>query len=376
MIKILFVHRQMDCGGVEKALFDLISLLDRNIFDMSVLVQKEGGIWEQKFIDAGIRVRNIYDCQKASKNPVIKGINFLKRLGLSYAWTHNGKGAIAVALPDKYDIIVAYGNLSFDEMCFYRGAKTVKYFHCDPGTNEPYREYVETFRDVWKKFDRIVCVSEASRKSVIEITDEKAKTEMHYNPLNSDNVRQLAQQEINIPMDRPYICAVGRLSPEKGFVRLVQMHKNLLEKGIMHRLVIVGDGPQIETIWDEIIRTGTQDSVLMLGYQPNPYPYMKRSAFLVSSSFTEGLPVTAMEALSLGIPIVSAVPSIGEIFGEECCGIITENDDDSLQAGIERMLSDPEFYKCAKQGAQNRSVCFSGAVMAKEIEQLFLELMN
>ena len=96
--------------------------------------------------------------------------------------------------------------------------------------------------------------------------------------------------------------------------------------------------------------------------------------FVVCSSFTEGLPVIAMEALCLGVPMVAAVPSVGEAFGEETCGLITENDNASLMAGIRKMLTDEEFYAKAKEGAMRRSSFFDGRRMAAEVEDMLLQL--
>lgn len=83
-----------------------------------------------------------------------------------------------------------------------------------------------------------------------------------------------------------------------------------------------------------------------------------------------------MEALALGVPVVSAVPSIGEIFGGTCCGIVTENDDRSLEAGIRKMLCDDVFYSEAKKAAQERSVFFDGRRMVKKVEDMFIEVME
>lgn len=376
MIKVLFIHKQLVCGGVEQALYDLINLMDKSVFDITVLVQQEGGIWEQKFRDAGIKLTHVYGCQKASRNPLVKGLNLIKRKRLDHAWKRNGRGALAVALPGKYDIIVNYGVVTFDEMGFYGNARTVKYIHGDAGTNAPYREYVEQNKELFRKFDRIFCVSQASCQSFMDITEIQEGVQTMYNPLNSENIHCLAQKAVALPDDLPLICAVGRLGEEKGFDRLVRIHKNLLNKGLCHRLVIVGDGPEEQKIRGVIRETGTEGSVIMAGYQENPYPYMKQSAFLVCSSYTEGLPVISMEALSLGVPIVSAVPSIGEVFGDQCCGLITQNDDASLEAGIEKMLTDRDFYRKAKQGAGKRSSFFDGREMTREVEQVFLGMIK
>ena len=119
-----------------------------------------------------------------------------------------------------------------------------------------------------------------------------------------------------------------------------------------------------------------QDSVILAGYQANPYPYIAASRFLVCPSFTEGLPVVGMEALCLGIPVVAAVPSVGELFGGEDCGLITENDNSSLRDGMRRMLTDQEFYAANKAGAERRSGFFSGRRMAQELEEMFLQMMQ
>lgn len=376
MKKILFIHKKIEYGGIEKALLDLINLMEKDIFDITVLVQQEGGIWEQKFRDAGIKLTHVYDCQKASSNLVVKGMNLLKRFRLNRAWKKNGKGALSVALPGDYDIIVNYGVATYDEISFYKNIPVVKCIHGDGRTNQPFREYLERNQELFPKFDRIICVSEIARQSFMEITGVQDDVITCYNPLNSDNIKGLALEAANLPSDLPIVCAVGRLSPEKGIDRLVRIHKNLLDKGIAHRLVIVGDGPEREKIEQTIRQTETQDSVIMAGYQANPYPYMKQSTFFVLPSYSEGLGVVAIEAIALGTPVVAAVPTVKEIFGDECCGIVTENDDASLEAGIEKMLTDPAFYEKACQGTQRRSACFDGKKMVKEVENIFLGLLN
>ena len=74
--------------------------------------------------------------------------------------------------------------------------------------------------------------------------------------------------------------------------------------------------------------------------------------------------------------MVSAVPSIAEVFGDEMCGLITENDTDSLMEGIRRMLADEELYARAKAGAERRSAFFDGKRMVQSVEDMFLQMMQ
>ena len=221
------------------------------------------------------------------------------------------------------------------------------------------------FRDCKKSFDKVF--------------DGKYDSVVLYNPINKERILSLSEEKTCFPksfLDKKIICSTGRLSYEKGYERLVRIHKRLLEKGIEHALVIVGDGDLKEKIKDIISEESVEDTVLLTGYDSNPYKYMAKSDFFVCSSFTEGLPIVCQEALSLGIPVVSSFPSVGELFGNETCGILSKVDDDSLMAAIEKMLTDEEFYKKCKAGADKRAEYFDPKNSIKEIEKMFDELLE
>lgn len=374
-IHILFVQHKLVCGGAEQALFDLIGLLDKTRFEAKIFVQNPGGEWEQKFRDAGIELIYDYSCRQPTWNPIKKLSNLSKKNRTRKAYDAGGEGLLDVCLPNWADIVVSYNVWYHEEMVFARNAKTVKYVHGDPGTNPDYRNEAENHRELLRRFDRIVCVSNSAWNAFRQLSGLTQGVELHYNPMNSENVRRLAEAEADLPgSDLPYICAVGRLSTEKAFERLIVIHKRLLERGIAHRLVIVGDGPDGDFLRRLIRAMGLEETVIMAGYQPNPYPYMKHSRFLVSSSYTEGLPVIAMEALCLGVPMVTPIDSVGEVFGGETCGLITENTNPALEDAIARMLTDEEFYRQTVQGAKNRSAYFDGTRMIQEVEAMFEEL--
>lgn len=375
-IKIVFVHDKLVCGGTDQALFDLVQLLDKEKFEVSVFVQKPGGPWDQKFVDAGIRVVYDYSCRKATWNPLVKMGNIIKKLRTAAAYRRNGENLLDVCIPEGVDIIVSYSMWDHVLCGFSPKAKSVKYLHGNMDTNAQFRELILRDRELLPKYDRIIGVSRLATDAFVSATGIRQSVHTCFNPMNSDYVHRLAKQPVDIPDDLPVICAVGRLSAEKGFERLIVIHKRLLEEGIDHRLVIVGDGEDRDYIRRTVNAMDAQDSVILAGYQLNPYPYMKQSKFVVCSSFTEGLPVIAMEALCLGIPLVSAVPSVEEIFGEEECGLITENDNRSLMAGIRKMLTDEEYYQKIKQGAEARSRFFDGQRMVREVEEIFLDMMK
>ena len=375
-IKIVFLHYRLVCGGAEQALFDLVTLMDKEKFDITVFAQCPGGDWVRKFIDAGIHVIYDYSCRQPTMNPITKAGNLIKKVKTAQAYKRDGEGLLDVILENGADIVVSYSAWCHDQIAFARNAKTVKFIHGDPGTNPVYREEAIQKKELLSRFDRIVCVSTSAWNAFRELSGLTDGVQLHYNPINSETVRRLAEEPLDLPAEEPIICAVGRLSAEKAFERLIIMHANLLKEGIRHKLLIVGDGADREYLERLIQATGTKDSVILAGYQTNPYPYMKKSRFLVNCSYTEGLPVIAMEALTLGVPIVAPIPSVGEIFGDQVCGIITENNNADLQAAIRKMLTDDAFYAQAKAGAEKRREFFDGKRMVRELEDMFLELVE
>lgn len=157
---------------------------------------------------------------------------------------------------------------------------------------------------------------------------------------------------------------------KKGFTRLVSCFKTIKNYGIDSKLVIVGDGEERATIENEIRSNHMEDSVVLVGYSDNPYPYIKNSMFLVCSSYSEGMPVVVMEALCLGVPVVSSYKPAEELFDSLPCGIATEVDDDSLTQGMMNMFDD-NFRITAINAALSRRKYFLGKNLIEKVEEIY-----
>ena len=308
MKKILFVHYSLVCGGVETALLDLCTLLDKEKYEVTILEYMGcGNVLKPQFLNAEIRIINPYDKFVPGKNIIHKVYNVLSQRFIEYRIMKKNK----IFLNEEFDMIVYYQIASLRVKCRSH-PKIISYIHGDVATNESFYHGVMSQKKFIERSEKIICVSHLAKESLANVVGIYKNTVAVFNPINSKKILSLSEEKVVEQFSKPYICAVGRLSHEKRFDALVQIHKNLLERGLEHDLVIIGEGGERVKIESVIQETGTTDSVHLLGFRENPYPYMKNSLFTVCSSDSEGLPVVSMESLLLGKPIVSSFPTVKE----------------------------------------------------------------
>lgn len=123
------------------------------------------------------------------------------------------------------------------------------------------------------------------------------------NPIDLDRVRSLASEPLE-GAPRPFILAVGSLEPEKGHDALVRAFSRVTSAPDS-TLVILGEGSQREALIGAARDAGCAHRVQLPGYDANPYRWMSRADALVIASKFEGLPTVALEAASLGTPVIA-----------------------------------------------------------------------
>ena len=132
-----------------------------------------------------------------------------------------------------------------------------------------------------------------------------AKMVVIYNPMDVERVRRLADAGENPFADPgPHLVAVGRLWKQKGFDVLLDSLA-LIRNSLAAKLTIVGEGPLELELKAQSERLGLSGAVRFVGFQPNPYAYLKHADLFVLSSRYEGLPNVVLEALALGKPVVA-----------------------------------------------------------------------
>ena len=141
----------------------------------------------------------------------------------------------------------------------------------------------------------------------------------------------------------PVILGAGRLTRQKDFDTLIRSFAQVLENREC-RLVILGEGPDLEPLQQLIMELDLQSHVLLAGHVQNPYAYMSRSRLFVLSSRWEGSGNVLTEAMALGVPVVSTDCPSGpaEMLEEGRHGpLIPVGDPAALASAIIRTLDSP-----------------------------------
>jgi glycosyltransferase involved in cell wall biosynthesis len=137
------------------------------------------------------------------------------------------------------------------------------------------------------------------------------------------------------------IVSIGRLTWQKNFPLLLRAFARLPKP--RPALLIVGGGEDEQKLRALARELGIDDEVTFLGPKKNPYPYLKRARVFVLSSHYEGLPNVVLEALALGIPVISTDCPSGprELLQDGMYGLLVPPDDsEALAAALKRLLRD------------------------------------
>jgi glycosyltransferase involved in cell wall biosynthesis len=178
------------------------------------------------------------------------------------------------------------------------------------------------------------------------------------------------------PGEPVVVLSVGRLSPEKGQVGLVEAFARAVGEGVDARLVLVGGGPEEARIRAAAEAQGVADRVELRGAQPEAavLEVMARADVFVLSSLMEGLPVVLMEAMALRLPVVApAITGIPELVVHGETGLLyTVGRWDQLADRIRALAADPGLRSRLAERAQARLLPeFDVATSAERLETLF-----
>lgn len=347
--KVLFLLEAFDKGGIEKVTLDIVNHLAPEKYDITVQTFWYGGHCQAQ-VNPNIQVKPFF-----SKHYIKGSIRLIALLPpkLLYLFFVHGKYDVEIAASDGGAAKVISGSSN-------KKAQKICWVHMDViDQGSKLREYrsKESATHIYKKFDKIICVSDNAKKNFQNKFGFEEKTETMHNPIPTYTICKRAEEQMDLQYesDEFNIVAVGSLMKVKGFERLIRACGELRkEDNYLVNLYILGSGPMKEELAG-IIKERGYENIKLVGFKENPYPFIKNADLLVCSSYSESSSNVIGESLVLGTPVLGTRCSgVCEWLEKDKSGLIVENDEHSLYEGIKFLLSNEQVLKEYKVQAENK----------------------
>lgn len=192
----------------------------------------------------------------------------------------------------------------------------------------------------WRRADRVVAISEAVRRRLLEAGVDARRITVIPSAVDVERLRRAPPDPWQPPAGgRPYLVAVGALTPEKGHRVLLEAHARLAARPL---LVLVGAGRERQVLQRLARERGTAGDVLFVGEVPDALPYIRGARALVQPSRREALGTAVLEALALGTSVIASdTGGLAESLAGGAGTLVPPDDAAALAASIAAVLQRP-----------------------------------
>jgi glycosyltransferase involved in cell wall biosynthesis len=188
--------------------------------------------------------------------------------------------------------------------------------------------------------------------------------------------RDATRRELGVQPGEALAVTVANLREGKNYPGLIDAARQVVDRGVAVRFVTAGQGQLQDEITELARRSGLGDRFTMLGYRDDTTRLIAAADMFVLASHHEGLPVTVMEVLTLGVPVVAtAVGGLPEVVDDTNGILVPAGDATALADAIERAL-DPAVRPTLVAGARRTGDRFSNAHAVARIEATYRHLTN
>lgn len=226
-------------------------------------------------------------------------------------------GTAKIFKKERPDIVISFLEESnfyvlFAKLIFRLPLKVIVSVRMDPMRYGSFYRFI--IRHLYKRANTVVAVTRGVEKSLREEFGLK-NVETIYNPIDIEKVQAKAVEPL--PSNYafletvPYYVTTGRLTYQKGQWHLLRVFKRVIDSEPTARLVILGDGNYRQQLQKMAKTLGLEEAVCFAGQQNNVYAFLARSKAFVFTSLWEGLPNAVLEAMALGLPVVSVDSTSG-----------------------------------------------------------------
>lgn len=366
--KVLITIESLVAAGAEKSLITFLSVLDYSRFDVDLQLFSYGGEFE-RYIPKEVNLLPPFEYTKFLEKGILSqllSLDFKKlwarikyslaiRRGTTY---HMDKARLywkhvfpcIPANPKEYDIAIGYaqGLPTFyvvDKINAKQKWAWVNVSYRPTGINYPFQERF------YGAIDHIVTVSDSAYDVFSKVYPQyKDKMLVLWDMLDASFIHKMSEIEKEDKMDLsvPCLLTIARLNkPQKGYDISLEACKILRDRGIKFKWYAIGRGSYREEMEKYIAENHLEDTFILLGTTPNPYPYIKDATLYVQTSRHEGYGLSIAEARILNTPVVTTeFDAVYNQMVQGKNGLVVPQDPTAVADAIEKLLNHQELYNC------------------------------
>ena len=379
-IKLLFRHRSMEMGGVEKVMLSLLHNLNPEKFEMTVLLNLNQGELRDEF-PANVRKVYLADGKEDfSKNIILQKIQLYQRKKKLEKLRKNPEIIDKQHLKEYFDIEIGMTYNDFESVLnsSNKNSKKIGWFHSEinvPGLKPLLPEILKQF----PQFDVMVYCSQKI-KDLMHIHHPNLhfpREKVIINAISIEEIKVKAAEKIDPFSEKPSFVSVGRLHYRKGYHKLIEAHTKLIREGHDHQILIVGEGEHRQNLEKLIKENKVERTFILLGNKMNPYPYIKNADFFILPSESEAWPLVIAEALILQKPIIATdTGDVSMMIAPEKTGILIPYKVEEMYYSMKRFLTDKPLISEIKSNLQNIEDQFDNKKIFESIEIMMEQILE
>lgn len=357
--KVAIVLMHFNYGGGERMVSLLASHLDLSRFDVRVFCvygDPHDNVMERAVLDHGVSITYIRKGLGFSLKYLVKVWRALSSYSPDVVHTHLGAGVYCAP------------------WALLRKGKLLHTLHSIP-EKELSRNKSRIMRLLYKTGKTVpVAISDTNRRLTAEYYDLPIEgVEMVVNPVD---IAAFADRDPKPWDERRFdFIHVARFEEAKnhvGLVRAIAHLKSRRPEGAPIKVALVGEGPLMEEVRLEVRRLGIEHAVRFLGIRDDVAELMHDSRCFVLPSLYEGLPMTILEAMSAGLPVIAtSVGGVPDVVQDGRTGVLVPpGDEEALVAAMERML-DGDVLDWMGEAAKNETAPYSCVSVAEKYGDLY-----
>ncbi|HEX5619129.1 MAG TPA: glycosyltransferase family 4 protein [Solirubrobacteraceae bacterium] len=223
----------------------------------------------------------------------------------------------------------------------------------------------------YPRLDMVTALTPATAAKYRKMLPKKVRVECFPNAVPDMNG---ARAEL----DAKVVIAAGRLTRQKGFDRLLPAWREVAKRHPDWKLVIYGKGREHEALQSQIDELGIGTSARLAGYTSELHEELARASLYVMTSREEGFPMVLIEAMGVGLPVVSVDCNTGprEIITDGVDGyVVPEEDQAALVARMTELMDDPAKRRAFGEAARHVGETYEVSTIADRLEAALAELV-